>query len=168
MMTKHRNADEPSSRATSSSGSESERSSSGQAAVEFAFVAPMMIILILAILVFGLAFDQYLALTFATNAATQQLAISRGQTTDPCKTTSQAAYSAAPQLAQANIKFSILLGTNTIASNAANPSCSGSQQYLVQSDAAQVTATYPCNLKIFGANPVPNCTLSAQSTMAIQ
>jgi Flp pilus assembly protein TadG len=142
--------------------------SRGQTLVEFAFVAPILITLIVAIAVFGVAFDQYLALTFATNNAAQLLAISRGQTTDPCKTTSQAAYASAPQLTQANIKFSIVLGSNTVASNSANPSCSGSQQYLVQSNSAKVTATYPCNLQVFGINPAPNCTLSATTTVAIQ
>ena len=83
-------------------------------------------------------------------------------------TTSQAVYSAAPQLTQSSLKFSILLGSNTVASNAASPSCSGSQQYLVQSQNAQVTVTYPCNLNILGFNPVPNCSLTAQTTMLIQ
>lgn len=144
------------------------RPRTGQTLVEFAIVAPIMITLIVAIAVLGIAFNQYLALTFATSNAAQLLSISRGQTTDPCKTISQATYSSAPQLTSSNIKFSIVLGTNTVASNAANPSCGGSQQYLVQSNNAQVTATYPCNLQIFGMNPVPNCTLSATTKVAIQ
>jgi Flp pilus assembly protein TadG len=140
----------------------------GQAAVEFAIVAPILLTLLIAISVFGIAFNNYLALTFATNTAAQTLAISRGQTTDPCQTTSQAVYSAAPQLTQSNLKFSISLGTNSVASSAANPTCSGSQQYLVQSQNAKVTVTYPCNLNIMGYNPVPNCALTAQTTMLIQ
>ena len=140
----------------------------GQAAVEFAIVAPILLTLLVAISVFGIAFNNYQALTFATNSAAQTLAISRGQTTNPCQTTSQAVYSAAPQLTQSSLKFSILLGSNTVANNAASPSCSGSQQYLVQSQNAQVTVTYPCNLNILGFNPVPNCSLTAQTTMLIQ
>ena len=136
--------------------------------VEFAIVAPIMLTLIVAMAVFGVAFDHYVALTFAASNAAQQLAISRGQTSDPCKTTSAAAFQSAPQLNSANIKFSILLGSHTSASGQANPSCSGDQQYLVQSNNAQVTATYPCNLQIFGVNPAPSCTLSASSSVAIQ
>jgi Flp pilus assembly protein TadG len=140
----------------------------GQAAVEFAIVAPILLTLLVAISVFGIAFNNYQALTFATNSAAQTLAISRGQTTNPCQTASQALYSAAPQLTQSSLKFSILLGSNTVANNAASPSCSGSQQYLVQAQNAQVTVTYPCNLNILGFNPVPNCSLTAQTTMLIQ
>lgn len=140
----------------------------GQSAVEFAIVAPILLTLLVAIEVFGIAFNNYLALTFATNTGTQTLAISRGQTTDPCKTTSQAVYSAAPQLTQSNLKFSIVLGSTTVASSAASPTCSGDQEYLVQSQNAQVTVTYPCNLNIMGYNPVPNCALTAQTTMLIQ
>jgi Flp pilus assembly protein TadG len=140
----------------------------GQSTVEFAIVAPLLLTLLVAVVVFGIAYNNYLSLTFATDAGSQLLSISRGQTTDPCQTASQAVYSAAPQLTQANLKFSIVLGTNTVVSNTANPSCSGSQQYLVQAANAQVTVTYPCNLNILGFNPVPNCALTAQTTMLIQ
>jgi len=135
--------------------------------VEFAFSATLLLTLLAGIATFGIVFENYLTLSFATNAAAQLLAVSRGQTTDPCATTSQALYAAAPQLAQSNLKFSIVLGTNTVANNAANPSCSGSQSDLVQSDSAAVTVTYPCNLNFIG-NLVPNCMLTAQTTMQIQ
>jgi len=140
----------------------------GQAAVEFAIVAPILLTLLVAIGVFGIAFNNYLALTFATNTAAQALSISRGQTTDPCETTSTAAFAAAPQLTESNLKFSIVLGTNTVASSAASPSCSGDQQYLVQAQNAKVTVTYPCNLNIMGYNPYPSCALTAQTQMLIQ
>lgn len=140
----------------------------GQSTVEFAIVAPILLTLLVAIGVFGIAFNNYLSLTFATDAGSQLLAISRGQTTDPCQTASQAVYSAAPQLTQSNLKFSIVLGSTTVATNAASPTCSGSQQYLVQSQNAEVTVTYPCNLNILGFNPVPSCALTAQTTMLIQ
>jgi len=140
----------------------------GQSAVEFAIVAPILLTLLVAISVFGIAFNNYLALTFATNTAAQTLSISRGQTTDPCQTTSKAAYSAAPQLTQSSLKFSIVLGSNSVASSSANPTCSGSQQYLVQAQTAKVTVTYPCNLNIMGYDPVPNCALTAQTSMLIQ
>jgi Flp pilus assembly protein TadG len=133
----------------------------GQSTVEFAIVAPLLLTLLVAMVVFGIAYNNYLSLTFATDAGSQLLSISRGQSTDPCQTASEAVFSAAPQLTQSNLKFSIVLGTNTVATNSANPSCSGSQQYLVQSQNAQVTVTYPCNLNILGFNPVPNCALTA-------
>src|SRR5271170_799889 len=119
----------------------------GQAAVEFAIVVPLLLTLLVGVEVFGVAFFNDSALTFATNNAAQLLSISRGQTTDPCSTTSQAVYSAAPQLTQSNVKFTIVLNGTSVTSGTANPTCSGSQQYLVASQKAAVTATYPCNLK---------------------
>ena len=140
----------------------------GQAFVEFAIVAPLLLMLLTAIAMFGIAFDRYLALSFATDAGAQLLAISRGQTTDPCTTTSAAVYSAAPQLTASSVKFTILLGGTAVANAAASPTCSGKQTLLVQANTAQVTATYPCNIQIFGMNPVPRCTLTAQTSVAIQ
>jgi Flp pilus assembly protein TadG len=140
----------------------------GQAAVEFAIVMPLLLTILLGVVLFGIAINDDVALTFATDTGAQLLSISRGQTTDPCQTASQAVYSAAPQLNQTNLKFTIVLDGTSVTTNATQPSCSGSQQYLVQSHAAQVTATYPCNLNIFGLNPVPNCTLTAQTRMLIQ
>ena len=140
----------------------------GQTAVEFALIVPVVLLVLTAIMILGIAFDQYVALTFATDAGAQLLSMSRGQTTDPCRTASQAVYSAAPQLAQGNLKFTIVLNGTTVTSNQAQPTCSGTQSNLVQAQNAQVTATYPCNLNIFGLNPAPGCTLSAQTTLMIQ
>lgn len=133
-----------------------------------AIVVPLMLMIMLAVVLFGIAFNDDIALTFATNTGAQLLSISRGQTPDPCQTTSQAVYSAAPQLSPSSLQLTIVLGGTPVASNAVQPSCSGSQQYLVQSQAAKVTATYPCNITILGVNFAPNCTLSAQTSVLIQ
>jgi Flp pilus assembly protein TadG len=140
----------------------------GQAMVEFALGLPLLLTLITGLVMFGVAFNNELTLTYATDAAAQLLSISRGQTTDPCQTASQAVYSAAPQLNQSNLAFTIVLNGTSVTTNSTQPSCSGSQQYLVQSQPARVTATYPCNLTILGVNFAPNCTLTAQSTVLIQ
>jgi Flp pilus assembly protein TadG len=144
------------------------RDQQGQAAVEFALVLPFVLTVLVASAVYGLAFNQSSQLTYATNSAAQLLSISRGQTTDPCQTTSQAVYSAAPYLNPSQLYFTIVLGGHSVTSNAAQPSCSSGAQYMVQAQSAQVTVSYPCNLKILGFNPVPNCMLSAQTTALIQ
>jgi Flp pilus assembly protein TadG len=136
----------------------------GQSTVELALALPLLLTLLIGAVEFGVAFNNELALTFATTAGGQLLSISRGQTTDPCHTASQAVYSAAPNLNQSNLNFTITLGGHSFTS----PSCSGQQDYLVQSQSAQVTVTYPCNLQLFGFNPAPNCALSAQTTVLIQ
>ncbi len=143
-------------------------SQQGQALLEFAIAVPLLLTILTALMALGVAFNNELQLTYATSAGAQLLSISRGQTTNPCTTTSQAVYSAAPSLTQSNLKFTIVLGTHTVATSQAQPSCSGSQQYLVQTDSAQVTATYPCQINIFRFNPVPNCVLTAQTAVIIQ
>jgi Flp pilus assembly protein TadG len=144
------------------------RAAPGQALVEFAIIAPLLITLLTAVAVFGVAFNNDLELSFATDTSAQQLAISRGQITDPCKTTYQAAFLAAPQLTQASMKFTITLNGTAATTNTASPSCTGSLANLVQNTNATVKVTYPCNISIFGMNPVPNCTLTAQTAVYVQ
>jgi len=163
------------------------RGEQGQALVEFALGVPLLLILILVVAMFGIAFNTYLTLTFATSNATQALSISRGVTTDPCQTVAQAVYAAAPQLNHSNLKFTILVypqpassstscttGTpTTLVNSTANPSCSGDLCDLAQGDCAAVTVTYPCNLQTYSYRPflinsIAYCTLTAQSIMVIQ
>jgi Flp pilus assembly protein TadG len=133
----------------------------GQAMVEFALGLPLLLTLITGLVMFGVAFNNELTLTYATDAAAQLLSISRGQTTDPCATTSSAFYSAAPYLTAANLGFTVVLNgvkyTGTSCSTAA----------LVESETAQVTVTYPCSLGIFGFG-VNSFSLTAQTTALIQ
>ncbi len=53
------------------------RSENGQAAVELAFVLPLLIALLLAIVQFGIAFNNYITLTDATRAGARKAAVSR-------------------------------------------------------------------------------------------
>ena len=110
------------------------------------------------------ALNNYLVLTDATAVGARVLSISRGQTTDPCAATATAVGAAAPNLKTANLKFSFVLN-GTAYSGA---TCSGAQTNLVEAQTAQVTVTYPCNLKFLGFNPAPSCTLTAQTTERVQ
>ena len=138
----------------------------GQALVEFAIGVPVLLLLLIGAVVFGVAFNNQIALTFATGTGAQQLSISRGQTSDPCKTTSAAVYAAAPYLTQSNLSFTIVLGGTSEVSGATSPSCSSAA--LVQGETAQVSVSYPCNLKVLNYNPAPSCALSAQTSVYIQ
>jgi len=141
------------------------RDEQGQTLVEFALVLPLLLTLLLGIIYFGIALNNYITLTNATNVGAQLLSFSRGQTTDPCLTTKQAVIAAAPSLAQANLKFTIALNGTNVATNTATPSCPTAS--LVATQSAAVTVTYPCNLTFFTFNP-GTCTLTAQTTEAIQ
>jgi len=149
----------------------------GQSLLEFAFLLPLLMLILLGMIVFGIALNNYLELTNGTTAGAQALSIVRGQNIDPCAAVTAPFYNAAYNLTQANVKFTITVSSPppgaavlyTLASAQANPSCAAATADLIQGDTATVTATYPCNLKVFGINfGPPTCTLTAQTAESIQ
>ncbi|MGI4756655.1 MAG: TadE/TadG family type IV pilus assembly protein [Janthinobacterium lividum] len=136
---------------------------SGQALVEFALVLPVLLLVVFGIFTFGIAFSNYLVLEDATNVGARQLAISRGQTTDPCSTASTAVIAAAPTLTKANLGFSYTFNGNA----ASGTSCTSAAVYLVQNATAKITVTYPCSLVSFRWN-YGACTLTAATAELIQ
>jgi Flp pilus assembly protein TadG len=142
----------------------------GQAMVEMALVLPVLLLVVTGILTFGLAFNNYVMLTEATSVGARALAISRGQTTDPCATASSAVYAAAPLLASSKLSFTFVLNgtTYTGASCSSGSSTTGAAGNLVQGNNAVLTVNYPCSLGVYGANYAPNCSLQAQMTELVQ
>jgi Flp pilus assembly protein TadG len=142
----------------------------GQSMVETALVLPVLLLVVTGILVFGLAFNNYLMLTEATSVGARTLAISRGETTDPCATAASAIYAAAPLLVPANLSFTFVLNgvTYTGASCSSGSSTTGAAGNLVQGANAVVKVTYPCSLAVYGANYAPSCSLQAQITELVQ
>jgi len=141
-------------------------------------VAPILATVLLGIIVFGIALNNYLEVTNAATVGVQALAASRNQTTDPCNTTYVPAKGATANLNQTNLLFTIVVtppsgAAVALTASTASPSCPASAATLateiVQGGTAQVQVTYPCNLKVFGVNfgPTP-CTLTAQTAEAIQ
>ncbi len=142
----------------------------GQSLVEFAICLPVLLLVVTAIFQFGITLNNYLMLTDATNVGARQLAISRGQNTDPCAYTASAVYAAAPNLKQANFAFAFLLNGVAYVGNScpsAN-STSGAAGNLLQGKSAQLTITYPCSLAVYGANYAPGCSLKAQTAELVQ
>lgn len=143
----------------------------GQAMVEFAMGVPLLLTLLVASAVFGVAFNNELTVTAATTTGAQLLSISRGSTSDPCATTSTAIKQAAPGLTASSLTYSIAFGSGspvTYGSPYTGTSCTSATSSLVSGNTAKVTVTYPCNLQIMGFNIVPSCTLSAQTAELIQ
>jgi Flp pilus assembly protein TadG len=142
----------------------------GQAMVEMALVLPVLLLVVTGILTFGLAFNNYLLLTEATSVGARTLAISRGETTDPCATAAAAVYAAAPLLVAADLSFTFVLNgtTYTGASCSSGSSTTGAAGNLKQGSYASVTVTYPCNLAVYGANYAPNCSLQSQISELVQ
>lgn len=149
----------------------------GQSLFEFALVLPIVMLVLLGMVVFGIAVNNYLELTNGTTAGAQAVSIIRGQNIDPCAAVTAPFYAAAYNLTQANVKFTITISSPppgnavlyTLASAQANPTCAGATADLIQGDTITVLATYPCNLSYFGFHfGPPTCTLTAQTAESIQ
>src|SRR5580658_6326495 len=102
-------------------GAGSER---GGSFVEFTLVMPVLLLIMTGMVCFGFALHNDLVLTNAVNTGAQLLAISRGQTADPCVAANTAISGAAPSLTTG----------------------------LSQGASAQVMATCPRSLAVFGTN----------------
>ncbi len=107
------------------------KSERGQTITELALVLPILVVLVLAIAQFGVAFNNYVTLTDAARAAARKGAVSReaGQSTD-CR---NAGYAAGGNLKNPGTDFKVV--------------CSSS--WSIGSD-VNVTATYPYSISLLG------------------
>jgi hypothetical protein len=112
---------------------------------------------------FGIALHDCLVLTNAVNIGAQTLSMSRGQTTDPCATAYSAIQNAGSTLTASKLSMTVVLNGVSYSSD----SCSTGAGNMVQGSSAQVSATYPCTLAIFGLT-LPSCKLGAQLSETIQ
>ncbi len=124
---------------------------SGQALLEFALVAPLVLLLALGMLIFGIALNKQLVLSNATELAAQEVAISRGQTTstnNPCEIAGTTFTNAAPDLDSTSVIFSM-----TLSGQSAIPSTTGASSFstatncssaaLVEGQTVTLTVSYP-------------------------
>lgn len=132
------------------------RRESGQAMVEFALVLPVLLIVLLAILRFGLLFENYLTLTDAVRSGARTLAIGRG-TANACTPANAQIQASAGSLKLANLT----IDTPTFTSP---DSCTA----LTSGNAVTMTAHYPCNLSIMGINFAPGCTLNVSASERVE
>jgi len=133
----------------------------GQALVEFAWSLPLLMLVMVAILKFGIFFYNYITLCNAVGTAARTLAVNRGAGAGPptaCTLATTALTNAAQNLSTSQITTSITFPSPDTST------CSSLQT----GDSAVVQATYPCSLVIFGNNVIPGCTLSSQTTIRIE
>jgi Flp pilus assembly protein TadG len=140
------------------------RREDGQALVEFALVLPVLLMLVTAILQFGLLFNKYITLTDAVRSGARTLALGRGLS-DPCD----------PAVTQTvNSGVGISLTASQVTTTLPSPDSCGTGSYPnrtggteVQGDEATVTATEPYSVKVFGLT-VYSGQLSASASDAIE
>ena len=151
-------------------GSRRRKNKQGQSVIEFALCLPILLLIMTGIFAFGFALNNYLILTNAVGIGGEQLAVSRGQTTNPCATAASAIYNASPLLDPNSIALSFVLNGTPYsgASCSSTSTTTGAAGNLVQGANAQVTAQYPCSLSVYGIDYVPGCTLTSQITEVVQ
>ena len=110
------------------------RSEHGQAAVEFAFVAPLLIVLLLAIVQVGISFNNYLRVTDAARAAARQAIVAR---------TAGYTISDIQQAAQ-NASGGLNLAGRVTVNDPTDPTLSHGGSTLT------VTVTYPYSINVLG------------------
>jgi|HubBroStandDraft_2_1064218.scaffolds.fasta_scaffold283733_2 Flp pilus assembly protein TadG len=138
----------------------------GNSMVEFALTLPILMVVLVAIFQFGIAFNNQLTLTQAVGAGAQYLQSVRTTTTDPCKDTITTIENSAPNLTPASITLTLNMNGTQVTAN----TCSGDQSDLGQGSPVTVNATYPCNITLFGISLGGlykwnfSCNLTAQVT----
>src|ERR1022692_544846 len=133
----------------------------GNPLVEFAFIIPIFMMLVMGVFAFGITFNNYLQLTDAVGIAGRKLAISRTLTTDPCATAAAAVYAAAPALTQASLTFTFKLNGTTYNGTTCTAGANDIKNPNVD---AQMTVTYPISINIRGTQFAKGALLQAQIT----
>jgi len=139
------------------------RDDSGVSAVEFALVAPVLLMILLGVMQLGITFNNYIALTDSVRAGSRVLAAARSSAT-PYSDATGAVYASAPTLKAGSITLN--LSVNGAACAGDGP-CATALTGAAGST-ANVQATYPCDLMIFGVDYAPSCTLTASTTERVE
>ena len=129
--------------------------------VETALVLPIICLLMTGIFSFSIALYQKLELAHGVASGARFLSTDKSDA-DPCSAAISKIYASAPTLAQSSIGTTFVLdGTSYSAKT-----CSGTT-HLVSGRNAQITATYPCSLTVYGKT-FGTCTITESITEVVQ
>jgi len=141
------------------------RSEEGGALVEMAVTLPLLMMIMTGIFSFSIAIYQKLQLAEAVSNGGHYLAVDRGDA-DPCKTVANAIYSSAPGLNQNSISLTFTI--NGVPTGPTCPGASGAANAdMVSGGNAEILASYPCALSVYGAN-FTSCNLQSDITEVVQ
>jgi Flp pilus assembly protein TadG len=132
------------------------RKDQGQAMVEFAMILPILLLLVLGIIQFGILFNNHLTLTDAVRAGARQAAVSRTLPNPAGSATNRVRSAAATSLDDADLEVSV---------TPYDP-VSGQARF-VQGGDVTVTATYPYSINLLGF-VVKSGRLTSQTTERVE
>jgi Flp pilus assembly protein TadG len=148
----------------------------GSALLELAMVLPILLLIMTGIFTFSIALNNYQMLTYALNQGGTILQELPGMPSaaDPCLAAASAVMGAAPNLLSSGasgLQLTVQLDNGAASygpASASTISCPAGSAYLVPDTNATITATYSCNLTVFGVNYAPSCKMSASTTELMQ
>jgi hypothetical protein len=132
------------------------RREEGQAMIEMALILPVLLLLIGGIVKFGIVYNNHIILTDSVRVGSRQLALGRGLP-NGCTPAIKRLKDSAENLDASKL----VVAPPTFAPGS---SCST----MLGGDWSTISATYPCELTIFGIDFFPSCTLKASATEAIE
>jgi Flp pilus assembly protein TadG len=139
----------------------------GQGLVEFALVLPVLALIILGIVKFGIVYNNYIQLTNAVGVGAREFSLERGQSS-PCTDAVAAFNNAATGLNTPQLTLTDSINAGTYVSPAESGSNGTCPTLSGDGDSVTLQATYPCDLTIMGINFDPSCTLEASATESVQ
>jgi Flp pilus assembly protein TadG len=138
-------------------------SRSGATAVEFALIAPALLLIMGAIVDFGVTMNNYVELTDAVRVGARQFVLS-GASATPKSSATTAIDNAAPNLTAGSITVTYSVNG---ASCTTDTACATALAADV-GDTATITATYPCSAPVGGVTVLSGCTLTSTTTEMVE
>jgi len=140
----------------------------GGALVEMAIALPIMMIMLTGIFSFSMALYQKLQLAEALSSGGRVLAADRGDI-DPCQTATSAIIASAPGLQPSQLRLNYTIGGVNYGSGTTSCPGSGStaNANMTAGGVAQIQASYPCSLSVYGRS-FASCNLGYQISENVQ
>lgn len=126
-------------------------------------VIPLMTLMLFAILKFGIALNNNLALTDGVRAGARQFAIGRGSDTVHSDAV-RSFYAAAPTIAPGKVTLALSVSGATCTDDT---SCKLAM-LTASGQPAELVASTPCDLRVLAFNFAPGCMLSSSTTERVE
>lgn len=137
----------------------------GAAVIELAVVAPLLFMMIFAILQFGIVLHNKVVLAESVGFAARALSMTRG-TTDPCSTTVAKLKSAVGSGIADTVQITLTVHGSTYGPSN-SPTCSGVGTSMTSGEDAVIKATYPWSVALYGMS-MTGSSLAAQTSVRVE
>jgi Flp pilus assembly protein TadG len=141
------------------------RHEDGQAIVEMAIALPLLLLILTAIMQFGLMLNKAITLNDAVRTGAETLALYGGESTDPCDSAITSTVNSATNVGLSASQVSVTLASGDTCGSGSYPSRTGAS--VTAGNTGTVSATYPYSFSVFGV-PLFNVNLNASASDSIE